>query len=93
LLLSIQLRSGSLRSANRTPPRPVCETKRLALSCRPPPELVEAGTDTLWGEIKEEVTATGRRRGTFARQGIRARHPITMLLPHPATQKKGSSPI
>jgi len=30
--------------------------------------------DTLWGEIKEEVTAIGRRRGTFARQGIRARH-------------------
>ena len=71
---------------------PGLRSERLTLCCRPPPEFVEAGTDTLWGEIKEEVTATGRRRGTFARQGVRARPPNNPQLLPKTKRKKNAAP-
>src|SRR3546814_1452661 len=45
------------------------------LLCCGLPRQLDAGANVLGGEIKEEASAAGRRRGTFAPKGIRNRRP------------------
>src|SRR3546814_16931263 len=52
-----------------------CRKARLPAFVCGLPHKLDAVANALGGEIKEEASAAGRRRGTFAPKGIRNRRP------------------